>query len=58
MLDAKTVTTPLGYHTKLSVMQCPQSEEEKRRMEGIPYASCVGSILHDMVCSRSNLAYA
>jgi len=27
-------------------------------MEGTPYASGVGSIMYDMICSRSDLSYA
>ena len=33
MSNSKTVNTPLGHHTKLSIKQCPQSEDEKQTME-------------------------
>ena len=36
MSDSKVVNTPLGHHSKLSVKQCPQSEDEKKKMEGTP----------------------
>ncbi|KAK2447548.1 secreted RxLR effector protein [Trifolium repens] len=58
MSDSKVVNTPLGHHSKLSVKQCPQSEDEKKKMEGTPYASGVGSIMYGMVCSRPDLSYA
>jgi len=51
MSNSKTVSTPLGHHTKLSIKQYPQSEST-------PYASGVGSIMYAMVCNRPNLAYA
>jgi len=58
MSNSKTVSTPLGHHTKLSIKQCPQSEDEKQEMESTTYASRVGSIMYGMVCSRPDLAYA
>ncbi|MCI03809.1 retrovirus-related pol polyprotein from transposon tnt 1-94, partial [Trifolium medium] len=59
MTDSKILNTPLGHHSKLSIKQCPQSEEEKRKMESIaPCASGIGSIMYDIVCSRPNLSYA
>ena len=57
MSNSKTVSTPLGHHTKLSIKQCPQSEDEKQEMDSTPYASGVGSIMYKMVCSRPDLAY-
>jgi len=50
MLNSKIVSTPSGYHTKLSIKKYPQSEST-------PYYSVVGSIMYGMVCSRPNLAY-
>ena len=56
MSNSKTVSTPLGHHTKLSIKQCPQSEDEKQAIESTPYASGVGSIMYGMFCSRPDLA--
>jgi len=36
MSNSKTVITPLGHHTKLSIKQCPKSEDEKKEMESTP----------------------
>jgi len=56
MAEAKSVTTPLAGHFKLSSKQYPQSPEEK--MSQVPYASVVGSLMYVMVCTRLDLAYA
>ncbi|CAJ2646442.1 unnamed protein product [Trifolium pratense] len=58
MTDSKVVNTPLGHHSNLSIKQCPQSEDERKKMESTPYASGVGSIMYGMVCSRPDLSYA
>ncbi|CAJ2651441.1 unnamed protein product [Trifolium pratense] len=58
MSDSKVVNTPLGHHSKLSIKQCPQSEDERKKMESTPYASGVGSIMYGMVCSRPDLSNA
>lgn len=36
MENAKPIMTPLGQHFKLSTTQCPQTEEERTRMEMFP----------------------
>ena len=58
MNNEKPVSTPLGQHFRLSITQAPETHEEKRFMERIPYASMVGSVMYTMVCSRPDLAYA
>lgn len=58
MNNVKTVSTSLGQHFRLSITQAPETHEEKRFMERIPYASMVGSVMYTMVCSRPDLAYA
>ena len=57
MSESKPVTTPLAPHFKLSQSQSPETEEEKAYMDSIPYASCVGSLMYCMVCTRPDLAY-
>lgn len=52
------MNTPLGYYTKLSVKQYPQTDEEKKIMESTPYTKEVGSIMYSMVCSKVDLSYA
>lgn len=58
MHEAKPVTTPLGQHDKLSLKQAPRTDEEKEKMQSVPYVSAIGSIMYGMVCSRPDLANA
>ena len=57
MHQYKPVSTHLGHHTKLSITQAPNTEEERRKMDIIPNASGVGSIMYCMVFSRLDLAH-
>ncbi|KAB2627324.1 hypothetical protein D8674_020942 [Pyrus ussuriensis x Pyrus communis] len=56
--DTKPVGTPLDVHFKLSSQQCPKTEEEKMKMDGIPYANLVGGLMYFMVCTRLDIAHA
>jgi hypothetical protein len=58
MHDAKSVTTPIASHFKLSALQCPSSEDDIEYMSRVPYSSAVGSLMYAMVCSRPDLSYA
>ena len=58
MSNCKPVTTPLNSHFKLSAKSCPASEEEIEKMSHVPYSTVVGSLMHVMVCTRPDLAYA
>nr|KYP72642.1 Retrovirus-related Pol polyprotein from transposon TNT 1-94 [Cajanus cajan] len=58
MHQSKPVNTPLGSLSKLSISQVPKTEEERIKMESVPYASGVGSVMYGMVCCRPDLAYA
>ena len=37
---------------KLSKTQNPTTAEDRKRMKVIPYASAIGSIKYDMLCTR------
>ena len=37
---------------KLSKTQSPTTAEDRKRMKVIPYASAIGSIKYDMLCTR------
>ncbi|KAL2240230.1 UNVERIFIED_CONTAM: Retrovirus-related Pol polyprotein from transposon TNT 1-94 [Sesamum indicum] len=37
---------------------CPKTEEEKKLMAKIPYASAVGSLMFAMMCTRPDLCFA
>ena len=58
MNKAKPVSTPLAPHFKLSKEQSPKTESERIYMDKVPYASCVGSLMYAMVCTRPDLAQA
>ena len=55
---SKPVTIPMPHHYKLSTSQSPRTEEDKKYMAKIPYASAVGSLMFSMICTRPDLAYA
>jgi hypothetical protein len=58
MHDAKSVSTPIAPHFKLSAEQCPSTDEDFEYMSRVPYSSVVGSLMYAMVCSRPDLSYA
>jgi hypothetical protein len=59
MENAKQVSTPLAGHFKnLSKLYYPKTEEEHKRMENVPYASAVGSLMYAMVCTRPDISHA
>ena len=57
MIKARLVTIPLASHFRLSSSQCSNSQEEEDEMSRVLYASAVGSLMYDIVCTRPNLAY-
>ena len=58
MSNCKTVNTPLGGHFILSKAQCPSSDSEKLKMELIPYANVIGTIMYSMISTRPDLAFS
>ena len=57
MNEAKSVSTPLGSHFKLSKEQSPKTEEEMDHMSKVPYVLVIGSLMYAMVCTRLDIAY-
>jgi hypothetical protein len=57
MKNAKTISTPLAVHFKLSVVLSPQSEKDIKYMSHVPYSSAVGGITYAMVCTRPDITY-
>ena len=49
---------PMSHGIKLSKSQCPTTKDERERMEKIPYASTIGSILYAMLFTRPDVSYA
>jgi len=58
MADCKPKRTPIDTSVKLSLMDCPQIDEEKAEMSIIPYREAVGVLMYLMVCSRPDIATA
>ena len=48
---------PIPVGVKLSVEQCPKTQEEEEDMFCVPYASAVGSLMYVMVCTRLDIAH-
>ena len=49
---------PIQKGDKFSLMQCPKNELEHKQMEGIPYASVVGSLMYAQTCTRPDISFA
>ena len=58
MQDSKLVKVPIPVGVKLSVEQCPKTQEEEENMSRVPYESAVGSLIYLMVCTRPDIAHA
>eukprot|EP00253_Pinus_taeda_P035148 PITA_35148 len=58
MQDNKPVEVPILLGVKLSVEQCPKTQEEEENMSCVPYASAVGSLMYAMVYTRPNIVHA
>ena len=43
---------------KLSVEQCPKTQEEEEDMSCVHYASAIGSLMYAMVYTRPDIAHA
>ena len=56
--NCKTANIPFRHGIHLSKKMCPQTEDEKIRMSNQPYASCLGSIMYAMLCTRPDISYA
>jgi hypothetical protein len=58
MDEAKSVSTPLGSHFRLTKDQSSKTDQEKAYMSKVPYASAIGSLMYAMVCTRPNITHA
>ncbi|CAM8975579.1 unnamed protein product [Rhodiola kirilowii] len=57
-LDCKPVQVPLGPYFILSKSQSAKSDVEFAKMENVPYANAIGSVMYAMISSRLDLSYA
>jgi hypothetical protein len=58
MHGSKPVKVHIPIGVKLSVDQCPKTQEEEEDMSRVSYASAVGSLMYEMVCTRLDIAHA
>ncbi|KAK8585371.1 hypothetical protein V6N13_076245 [Hibiscus sabdariffa] len=58
MEESKKGFLPMRHGMSLSKEMCPSTPQERERMSQIPYASAIGSIMYDMICTRPDLSYA
>ena len=58
MENSKRGNVPTQSGIVLSKKDAPHTDEEKERMNRIPYASAIGSIMYAMLCTRPDVAYA
>ena len=58
MQDSKRGFLPMSHGIKLSKSQCPTTKDKIERMDKIPYASTIGSIMYAMLCTRPDVSYA
>ncbi|KAD4888008.1 hypothetical protein E3N88_20081 [Mikania micrantha] len=58
MENSKKGTIPMTKGTVLNKSQSPSTDIEIRRMQAIPYASAIGSIMYAMLCTRPDISYA
>jgi hypothetical protein len=58
MHDSKKGFIPMQHGLCLSKTQSPSTKEERDRMNKIPYASAIGSIMYAMLCTRPDVSYA
>jgi hypothetical protein len=57
MQDYKPVKVPIPMGPRLTVEQCPKTQEEIHDMANFPYVSVVGSLMYAMVCTRPDIAH-
>ena len=57
MHDCKPGDTPVAKGDKFSVSQCPKNNFEIQKMQHIPYASVIGSLMYAQVCTRPDIVY-
>ncbi|KAJ8576495.1 hypothetical protein ON010_g2714 [Phytophthora cinnamomi] len=57
-LTARGKDTPMEHKLRLSVSQCPQSDDEKDVMKKVPYRQAIGSLMYLAIGTRPDIAAA
>ena len=58
MQDSTRGFLPTSHGIKLCKSQCPTIKDERERIDKIPYASAIGSIMYAMLCTLPDVSYA
>jgi hypothetical protein len=58
MHGIKSIKVPIPIGVNLSADQCPKTQEEEEDMSHVPYASAIGNLMYEMVCTRPDIAHA
>nr|GEX70985.1 hypothetical protein [Tanacetum cinerariifolium] len=58
MDNSKSGFIPMQVDLHLSKSQCATTSAEMKRMQNVPYASAVGSIMYAVRCTRPDVAFA
>ena len=56
--DSNRGFLPMGHGISLCKSQCPKTQDDRDRMQKIPYASAMGSIMYAMLCTRPDVSCA
>ena len=51
MQDCKPVKVPIPVGARLTIKQCPKTQEEIEDMACVPYANVVGNLMYVIVCT-------
>lgn len=57
MKNCKPGDTPISKGDKFSLNQCPKNDHEVKKMQKIPYASVVRSLMYAQVCTRPDISF-
>ena len=58
MQDSKCVSVPFRSGIHLSLGMSPKTPDEIERMNRVPYASAIGSLMYAMICTRPDIAHS
>ena len=58
MKNSKKEYLLIAFGVTLSKKDCVITPKERERMNRVPYASIVGSIMYAMTCTRVDVAYS
>ena len=58
MNNCSAGVVPIQKGDKFSLIQCPKNDVERKKMESIPYAFFVGSLMYLQTCTRPDISFA